>query len=48
MLGVLRAQRDTLDEQYLLKWAGELGVRDRLIEALEQAKTESEQCDRES
>lgn len=45
--GVLHAQRGALDEQYLLKWAEDLGVRDRLIELLGQAKAESEQCDRE-
>lgn len=47
-VGVAAAQWGNLDMEYLHKWAGELGVRDRRIEALEQAKTESEQCDRES
>jgi hypothetical protein len=47
-VGVAAAQWGNLDMKYLHKWAEELGVRDRLIEALEQAKAESEQCDRES
>jgi hypothetical protein len=46
-LGVLQAQQGSLDEAHLMKWAEELGVRDRLIELLEQAKAEREQCDRE-
>ena len=48
VLGVLRTQWRNLDEQYLLKWARELGVHDRLVELLEMARPESEPCDRES
>lgn len=47
-VGVAAAQWGNLDMEYLHKWAEELGIRDRLIKVLEQAKTESEQCDRES
>ncbi len=46
-LGVVQTQRGDLDEQYLQKWAEELGVRDKLTEVLEQAETESEHNDRE-
>jgi hypothetical protein len=46
-VGVAAAQWGSLDLEYLQKWAGELGVRDELIEVLEQAEAESEQCDRE-
>ncbi len=42
VLGVMQAQRGALDEQYLLRWGEDLGVRDRLVRLLEQAKAESE------
>jgi hypothetical protein len=42
VLGVLQAQYRDLDEQYLLKWAEDLGVRDRLVELLRKAKETSE------
>jgi hypothetical protein len=48
VLGVIQAQRGNLDEQYLLKWGEDLGVRDRLVELLEQTKAESERCDSET
>ena len=48
VLGVIQAQRGNLDEQYLLKWGEDLGVRDRLVKLLEQTKAESEQCDSEA
>jgi len=42
VLGILQAQQPNLDEQYLLKWAQDIGVREKLVELLEQAKAESE------
>ena len=48
VLGIVQAQRGNLDEQYLLKWGEDLGVRDRLVKLLEQTKAESEQCDSEA
>jgi len=47
-VGVAATQWKNLDVKYLLKWAQDLGVHDRLIELLEQAKAESERCDSES
>lgn len=48
VLGVIQAQRGNLDEQYLLKWGEDLGVRDRLVKLLERARAESERCDSEA
>ena len=43
VLGVMRVQYEHLDREYLLRWADELGVRDRLIELLERAEERGKQ-----
>jgi hypothetical protein len=43
VLGVLQAQHGNLDKKYLLQWAEDLGVRDRLVELFEEVKEASEQ-----
>jgi hypothetical protein len=47
VLGVLEVQYGHLDREYLLKWAQDLGVRQKLIELLEKARSESEPFDDE-
>ena len=47
VLGVLQIQYRHLDEEYLLEWAENLGVRDRLVGLLQKVKEEKGQLDRE-
>jgi len=42
VLGVLQMRRGSLDEEYLRKWARELGVEDMLTRLLQEAKTRAE------
>lgn len=39
LLGVLKLQGDTLDQEYLARWAGELGVSDLMVKAMKEAVT---------